>query len=330
MIIAVDFDGTCVTHDYPEVGKDIGAVPVLKELVACGHQLILHTMRSGEQLQHAVDWFAQNGIVLYGIQKNPTQHEWTESNKCYAQLYLDDAALGCPLIFGKHKRPYVDWEEVLFTFVRMGVIPFNDANCLDLLKIKVKSDLLTISIGKKALSFAAENHPDRFIVNNEDDLIKKVADYLNDEDSEDGLTPIQRLIDKALYDLSEDGECIGVLLGIKKKEMKLLGEVECTMEVEGCRSVLFNNGALVIKYNDETTQSYPIPDNYIVGVFSETMEAKNTFSLEEHKAQYGIFKLLKTREDILRETVTVVSITGVNSHTVSQGNGSFKRFTLYR
>jgi hypothetical protein len=33
MIIAVDFDGTCVTHDFPHVGKDIGAVPVLKELV---------------------------------------------------------------------------------------------------------------------------------------------------------------------------------------------------------------------------------------------------------------------------------------------------------
>ena len=26
MIIAVDFDGTCVTHEYPNVGKNIGAV----------------------------------------------------------------------------------------------------------------------------------------------------------------------------------------------------------------------------------------------------------------------------------------------------------------
>jgi hypothetical protein len=30
VIIAVDFDGTCVTHEYPKVGRDIGAVPVLK------------------------------------------------------------------------------------------------------------------------------------------------------------------------------------------------------------------------------------------------------------------------------------------------------------
>ena len=46
MFIAIDFDGTCVTHDYPEVGKDIGAVPVLKRLIDAGHKLILHTMRS--------------------------------------------------------------------------------------------------------------------------------------------------------------------------------------------------------------------------------------------------------------------------------------------
>ncbi len=25
MIIAIDFDGTCVTHMYPKIGRDIGA-----------------------------------------------------------------------------------------------------------------------------------------------------------------------------------------------------------------------------------------------------------------------------------------------------------------
>ncbi len=40
LIIAVDFDGTCVTHDYPKVGMDIGATEVLKELVKEGHKLM--------------------------------------------------------------------------------------------------------------------------------------------------------------------------------------------------------------------------------------------------------------------------------------------------
>ena len=37
MIIAIDFDGTCVTHDYTRIGKDFGAVPVLKKIVENGH-----------------------------------------------------------------------------------------------------------------------------------------------------------------------------------------------------------------------------------------------------------------------------------------------------
>ena len=45
MVIAVDFDGTCVTHAFPKIGEDIGAVPVLKRLVKAGHKIILYTMR---------------------------------------------------------------------------------------------------------------------------------------------------------------------------------------------------------------------------------------------------------------------------------------------
>ena len=43
-IIAVDFDGTVVTHAYPYVGEDAGAVPVLRELVDNGCKLILYTL----------------------------------------------------------------------------------------------------------------------------------------------------------------------------------------------------------------------------------------------------------------------------------------------
>ena len=114
MYIAVDFDGTCVTHEYPRVGKDIGAVPVLKKLVDSGHQLILNTMRSGKELVDAVQWFADNDIPLYGANENPTQKEWTLSPKVYAHLYIDDAALGCPLRFDRavSDRPFVDWDVV--------------------------------------------------------------------------------------------------------------------------------------------------------------------------------------------------------------------------
>lgn len=130
MEICIDFDGTCVTHEFPKIGKDIGAVPVLKKLVENGHKLILFTMRSdvvdpkstdqnivpesGMYLTEAVKWFEENKIPLYGIQKNPTQESWTSSPKAYGQLYIDDAALGCPLLYNNElsDRPYVDWATV--------------------------------------------------------------------------------------------------------------------------------------------------------------------------------------------------------------------------
>ena len=114
MIIAIDFDGTCVTHDFPNIGKDIGAIPVLKALLDKGHELILFTMRSGIGLYEAVKWFKEQNIRLYGVQYNPTQTQWTCSNKCYAQIYIDDAALGCPLKtdLALSERAFVDWGTV--------------------------------------------------------------------------------------------------------------------------------------------------------------------------------------------------------------------------
>lgn len=127
MTIAIDFDGTCVSHEYPNTGKDIGAQPVLKELVANGHELILYTMRSGAGLDNAIQWFLSNGIKLHGVQYNPTQAEWTSSNKCYAHLYIDDAALGCPLTYdpvtwSEDGRPFVDWLIVRGMLVGKGLI----------------------------------------------------------------------------------------------------------------------------------------------------------------------------------------------------------------
>ena len=111
MIIAVDFDGTCVTHEYPEMGLDIGAVPVLKELIENGNQLILLTMRSGSTLEDAITWFDDNDIDLWSVNINPEQKSWTDSSKAYAHLYIDDAGLGAPVKKDKKlsDRSFIDW-----------------------------------------------------------------------------------------------------------------------------------------------------------------------------------------------------------------------------
>ena len=122
MIIAIDFDGTVVTHDYPLIGVDIGAIPVLKDLQKEGHALILYTMRSREPLLEAVKYLEDRGIKLYGVNYNPQQASWTESIKVYAHLYIDDAALGIPLVRGPHRRPFVNWTAVRKLLVEQGVL----------------------------------------------------------------------------------------------------------------------------------------------------------------------------------------------------------------
>ena len=127
MIIAVDFDGTCVKHEYPLVGPDVPrCVNVLRDLVAQQHALVLFTMRHGKPLEDAQAWFAKHEIPLFGVNVNPDQKRWTQSPKAYAHLYIDDAALGCPLVHdstGKD-RPYVDWDEVFDELMRKGILKY--------------------------------------------------------------------------------------------------------------------------------------------------------------------------------------------------------------
>lgn len=128
MDICIDFDGTCVTHEFPNIGKDVGAVPILKKLVQRGHRLILFTMRSNKDdipyLDDAVQWFQEHEIPLYAIQTNPEQKSWTDSPKAYANLFIDDAALGCPLKYDRSYsiRPFVDWEKVEQELIRRNIL----------------------------------------------------------------------------------------------------------------------------------------------------------------------------------------------------------------
>ena len=133
MTIAIDFDGTCVTHEYPEIGRDLGATTTLKTLVDNGHKLILLTMRSGKTLEDAKHWFEERGIILYGVNENPSQKQWTESPKVYANLYIDDANLGVPLVKNSiaSDRPYVDWKLVLIDLYNRGcILDENVSACL--------------------------------------------------------------------------------------------------------------------------------------------------------------------------------------------------------
>lgn len=97
MIIAVDFDGTIVEHEYPRIGKEIPfAVETLRLLQKDGHQLILWTFRSGKQLEEAVEFCRAKGIGFYAVNASypEEKYDFSLSRKIHADLFIDDRNLG--------------------------------------------------------------------------------------------------------------------------------------------------------------------------------------------------------------------------------------------
>jgi hypothetical protein len=95
--IAVDFDGTIVEHQYPEIGKEkLFAFRTLKELEKMGARLILWTFRTGKELDDAVEFCRKNGIEFYAVNKNYPEEimDDTVGRKIDADIYIDDKNVG--------------------------------------------------------------------------------------------------------------------------------------------------------------------------------------------------------------------------------------------
>jgi len=98
MVIAVDFDGTIVTHEYPNIGKEIPfAIDTLKRLQQSpDNLLVLWTVREGVELKEAVEFCRNRGLEFYAVNKNYPEEsaEHPEPRKLKADLFIDDRNLG--------------------------------------------------------------------------------------------------------------------------------------------------------------------------------------------------------------------------------------------
>lgn len=126
MTIAVDFDGTIVTHEYPNIGKEIPfAVQTLKMLQDDGHKLILWTVREGDLLRDAIQWCREKGLEFYAANKDYPEEEEQNNNhfsrKLKADIWIDDRNIGGLPDWGtiyqiiKSKKTY---EEIIYDKVQ--------------------------------------------------------------------------------------------------------------------------------------------------------------------------------------------------------------------
>lgn len=99
MVIAVDFDGTIVTHNYPHIGTEKPfALETLKLLAKEGHNIILWTVREGDMLNEAVEWCRERGLEFYAVNKDYPE-ETPENNNRYSRklkvdVFIDDRNVG--------------------------------------------------------------------------------------------------------------------------------------------------------------------------------------------------------------------------------------------
>ena len=125
LVIAIDFDGTICHHpgqNFPAIGEPVPhALDVLKRIEQAGHKLMLWTMRDVDNRTMAEVYLRQNGLTLWASNYNPEQ-TWSMSRKAYAHIYIDDAALGCPLVQPADSRAYVDWFAVEVMLEELGVL----------------------------------------------------------------------------------------------------------------------------------------------------------------------------------------------------------------
>src|SRR5674476_185776 len=98
MIIAVDFDGTIVTHEYPKIGREIPfAIDSLKRLQENHqYQIVLWTVREGVALDEALEYCRSRGLEFYAVNNNYPEETPKDGQprKIKADLFIDDRNLG--------------------------------------------------------------------------------------------------------------------------------------------------------------------------------------------------------------------------------------------
>lgn len=96
-IIAVDFDGTLVEDQFPEIGKPIKSTwDLMKAAQDSGAKIILWTSRDGERLKAAVEFCTERGFHFDSINDNLDECKVlfnSSTRKVYANEYWDDKAV---------------------------------------------------------------------------------------------------------------------------------------------------------------------------------------------------------------------------------------------
>lgn len=98
MIIAVDFDGILAEDEFPSIGEpNRQMVELVKTLIKDGHEVVLWTSRTGQELSNALTWSFFRGLEFCAINDNAPSNKAKYlalypqgTRKVSADIYIDD------------------------------------------------------------------------------------------------------------------------------------------------------------------------------------------------------------------------------------------------
>jgi len=108
-IIAIDFDGTIVSNDFPEIGKEFpDAIDTIKKLKEVGYKIILWTCRTGQSFNEAKAWLDKRDLYFHAYNEHLENEFKVNGRKVFADIYIDDRSF--PPFDG-------DWKKVELEFL---------------------------------------------------------------------------------------------------------------------------------------------------------------------------------------------------------------------
>ena len=105
IIIAIDFDGTIVSHKFPRIGDlMLNARKVINKLYNQGFYIIIWTCRGEKSLCEMIDFLSDAKILYHKINENAPYEmiKFKPAPKIYYDILIDDRNIG----------GFVGWEYV--------------------------------------------------------------------------------------------------------------------------------------------------------------------------------------------------------------------------
>lgn len=107
-IIAIDFDGTIVNHEFPKIGKLKEHAKEAINTIAKNNYVCIWTCRGGQYAIDACKFLNDNDIHFSYFNASPVDHVNIGCRKIIADCYIDDRNIFARIDWNKIEKHFIN------------------------------------------------------------------------------------------------------------------------------------------------------------------------------------------------------------------------------